>query len=329
MSEPSINARRIIQAPRSVENGPSSKPSAVSVEPVFVHAMFRTGSTFLFGRFRRNERYRCFFEPLNEGLFRLNDWMLSRYSGPQAAMRMRHEELDLPYYYEYQPLRRWWGGVRGYHARFAYHDFFREHDAALAEYIRLLLASAAADGRQGMLKFVRSYGRLGFFLRLFPGQHLYLFRNPRDQWQSFMLKGRPYWMAMTCVIAALRPGSESMLSPRLNRPLPTHLRYMRLLGPLTVDGMLRAGKSYLRTLSTADNYRIFHYEWRQAYEAAVEHCQYLIDVDRLSADTVYRRRIEEQFHLQLDGCQIYHYEDYGLSLAEMAEIEAENGEIMR
>ncbi len=242
---------------RNFEKCPSSQPPGASDDPVFVHSMFRTGSTFLFGRFRRNEHYRCFFEPLNEGLFTLNNWTLSRYSGPQAAKRMMHEELDLPYFEEYQPLRRLWGGVRGYHARFAYHDFFREHDPALAEYIRILLASAATDGRQGMMKFVRSYGRLGFFRRLFPGQHLYLFRNPRDQWQSYMLKGRPYWMAMTCVIAALRPVSESTLSLRLNRPFPNQLRYLRLLGPLTVGSMLHAGKRYLRSLSIADTYRNF------------------------------------------------------------------------
>ena len=214
--------------PHMTENPPSPAPPGAAGEPVFVHCMLRTGSTFVFGRFRNNERYRCFFEPLNEGLATLSERMIDHYSGPLAAKRMRHVEMELPYYEEYRPFRRWWGGVRGYPPGFAYHDFFREHGEALAKYFRMLLASAAAEGRQAMFKLCRSYGRLGAMRREFSGQHAYLFRNPRDQWQSYMLKGRPYWMAMTCVIAALRPGPASDLSARLSRPLPKYLRQLAL-----------------------------------------------------------------------------------------------------
>lgn len=237
--------------------------------------------------------------------------------------------MDLPYFEEYRPLRRRWGGVRGYHARFAFHDFFREHNEALAKYFRMLLASAAAEGRQGMFKLCRSYGRLGAMRREFSGRHAYLIRNPRDQWQSYMLKGRPYWMAMTCVIAALRPGPASDLSARLSRPLPTYLRCLRFFGPLSVGYLLGAGKRYCRSLSAADTYRIFHHEWRLAHDAAAQHCQVLIDVDRLSVDTAYRAQVEEQFDLRLDGCRVKHYERYELPPGQMSEIEAEYAETMR
>ena len=54
--------------PPAVERASASAPPGPTTAPVFLHCMWRTGSTFIFGKFRENPRYRCFYEPLNEAL---------------------------------------------------------------------------------------------------------------------------------------------------------------------------------------------------------------------------------------------------------------------
>jgi hypothetical protein len=233
--------------------------------------------------------------------------------------------MEASYYEEFRPfLRGWLGGVRGYRYRFAFRDFFRDPDEPLARYLGMLLDSARAEDRQAMCKFCRSYGRIGGFRRRFPGRHLYLVRHPRDQWQSYL--GRRYFMEMTCVIAALRPehaDGTSGLAAQLDQPLPPPSCFSGVTRRLALWRYFSPGSRYLKSVSVADKYRIFCHEWRLARQQAEQHCESVIDVDRLSADTAYREQIEASLDVRLDGCRIQHYGKYELPIEQMRRIEAE------
>ncbi|MEA3115191.1 MAG: hypothetical protein QOG58_4990, partial [Caballeronia sp.] len=40
--------------------------------PLFLHSLFRSGSTYLFEKFRRTDRFYCYQEPCNEALIDLD-----------------------------------------------------------------------------------------------------------------------------------------------------------------------------------------------------------------------------------------------------------------
>ena len=40
----------------------------MNMAPVFIHSLFRTGSTYIWLKFRNNEQYYCYYEPFHEVL---------------------------------------------------------------------------------------------------------------------------------------------------------------------------------------------------------------------------------------------------------------------
>ena len=68
--------------------------------PIFIHSLFRTGSTYLWNLFRKNNKYICYYEPFHQYLLDVNtkniDIILSR-----KHKEMHHPELDKYYWYEF------------------------------------------------------------------------------------------------------------------------------------------------------------------------------------------------------------------------------------
>jgi hypothetical protein len=100
-----------------------------------------------------------------------------------------HPRLTRPYYHEYAPLlRNGTPGVDGFRRAFGAANFFADAAAELPElraYIAMLLAHAAKQGRQPVLKFCRSIGRVAWMQRNFPGAvHVVVLRNPATQFGS-------------------------------------------------------------------------------------------------------------------------------------------------
>lgn len=318
-----MNSPGKVQAPAT---GSDLKSNPMSGSPVYLHGMWRTASTFLFGRFRGNAGYRCYYEPLHEKLAKLTARAIDQEAGSRAARKLRHETMDAPYFDEFRPLlRRWWRGVRNFHERFAIRDFFDTPDAALERYLAMLAEHAEREGRRAMCKFCRSYGRLEALRRLLPGRHVYLQRSPRDQWQSYIEK-HSYFMAMTCVIAALRPAAKAagnQASSRLSRPLPSVEEFSGWFGPSPLWRMFGVGSRYLKSLSHADQYRVFYGEWRAARASGMEHCHEVLDVDRMSVDDAYRQQIESTYGVSLEGCRVRRYDSYAIPSEQLDEIEAE------
>ncbi len=128
-----------------------------------------------------------FYEPLHEDAarWRRRDVIAMR----PGAWHSNHGETA-PYFLEYRdliPPRG--GGVAGYQPRFAFDAFFRAAadppDAALAAYLRRLLAAGAAEQRVPVLKFCRSLGRVGWLEQQFPDAlHLIVLRDPAAQFAS-------------------------------------------------------------------------------------------------------------------------------------------------
>ena len=71
--------------------------------PVFIHSQFRTGSTWLWNKFRQDARNCCYYEPFHQDLVKLEPRRPYLWSHDQETTRaLRHPDLDKNYLAEYE-----------------------------------------------------------------------------------------------------------------------------------------------------------------------------------------------------------------------------------
>ncbi|MDA8065409.1 MAG: hypothetical protein M0031_07905 [Thermaerobacter sp.] len=148
--------------------------------PIFIHSLFRSGSTWLFNCFRHAD-YWCYQEPFHEALRDLKDHpdALLRFDN-RTAKELRHPELDEPYYREIYDIRE---KIAHKLAKCISYDSFFDVTCCKAfyEYTAGLIDSAP---KRPVLQCCRSFGRVRYLKETFGGIHIYLRRNPWDQWWS-------------------------------------------------------------------------------------------------------------------------------------------------
>ena len=154
--------------------------------PVFLHGMWRCGSTFTWSRFRELEATYCYFEPLIEGIARLTTERIARQDAGVIA-RNRHPSLGQPYHAEFEPLieKR---GVAGYRRDYANRDFIlspdEDHDR-LKAYVDRLINFAHRMKCTPVLGFNRTVMRQAWFRLNFASFNIFIDRDPADIWASY------------------------------------------------------------------------------------------------------------------------------------------------
>lgn len=243
--------------------------------------MYRSGSTYLFNVFRRsNDGYWCYQEPFNEMLINLNgnaDALLP--IGNHEAQILRHPTLHKPYFYEFIEIKDALAGL--FKKSFSFDDFFVAPVSGLPEtqmqYIRALIDHAR--GRP-VLQFCRSAGRIGVLKDAFPGVHIHLWREPRNQWWSFKVN-RYFDDATQLVFNA--------------KALPIVLRETkRQCGMREFHGKDIEREfefAHRHPLDRSDNYFAFYALWLYSYLEAEKHADVSICIDRLGADQAYRATV--------------------------------------
>jgi glycosyltransferase involved in cell wall biosynthesis len=154
---------------------------------VFLQTGFRTGGTWLWGRFRDLAEVTAFCEPLNELLEGITLDELQRLT-PETS-NLNHSILKAPYFDEYRAFidtdNR---GIKGYRAAFGLQSYFDspvEQPRELAAYISQLIACAQEREKSPVLKFTRALGRADWLRQTFPeARQILLTRHPWSQFQS-------------------------------------------------------------------------------------------------------------------------------------------------
>ncbi len=152
--------------------------------PIWIHAPWRAGSTYVWSKFRSSPQYLAFYEPFHESLETLTHETIE--GATATSWPSGHPSLDAPYYREFAPLLAPGGGVRGFEHAFAYTYYF-VNDEPLPEqqaYLNGLVAQACALKRRAVFGFCRSTGRAAWFTRYMPGVHIALTRDGLGLWRS-------------------------------------------------------------------------------------------------------------------------------------------------
>ena len=246
--------------------------------PVFIHSLFRSGSTWLFDVFRRAEAgYWCYQEPFNEGLCGLNqnpDALLAVHT--DVARSLRHPALERPYFYEFHAIREHIGD--SFQSCISYASFF---DPAICpafdDYTSRLIRHAR--GRP-VLQCCRSFGRVAHLRRQYGGVHIHLWRNPWDQWWSYQIND--YFDARN--LAILHACNA-----------PPVINFLR--DELSIDNELLWGheddvsRFDQIPMSIGNRYLAFYGLWLFSLIENRPQAEVDINIDQLATDTEYRARV--------------------------------------
>jgi hypothetical protein len=145
---------------------------------ILITARFRSGSTLLWNLFRNLPGHTAYYEPFNE-----RRWFDAAARGSHTDPTHRKVE---DYWREYEGLTAL---GEHYQERWIDHELFMDADSwdpAMKRYVEVLIDRA--PGRP-VLQFNRIDFRLPWFRHHFPrAKIVHLYRHPRDQWCSSLVK---------------------------------------------------------------------------------------------------------------------------------------------
>lgn len=244
--------------------------------PIFLHGMWRSGSTFVWSCFRRSDDTYCYFEPLIEGLAKLTPERINRATDGVIA-RNRHPKLDQPYLKEFEPLiqRR---GVRQYKRAFATRKFILEPAARhqdLHNFISSLNDYAEKQNATAVLGFNRTVLRTGWFAQNFNGLNIHIDRDPVELWASYMEhrnKDDNTFLTRWMMVADLNR-DEPFFKELINRlSIPT-------LPMAKIGKRKQRYRRMLDALSPQNIYDLVFTMWLATLLQALTHCDIILDVN--------------------------------------------------
>lgn len=248
--------------------------------PVFIHSLYRSGSTYLFNVFRRSPRgYVCFQEPEHEFLINLEqdpDQLLKIDSS--VSRELRHPLLDKPYFYEFYAIRDRLQGL--FKKSFSFDGYFCPEDPGLPD-DQLAYFKALVLGSEGraVLQMCRSAGRAAALKRAFGGTHIHLWREPRNQWWSFKVNNS-FDPALQMIY-----GAEG---------LPPVLAEVKARCKIADFHAASAEEEFAffrwNPLDAATGYLAFYALWLYSFIELRRVCDVEISIDRLGDDDEYRQR---------------------------------------
>jgi len=193
---------------------------------LFIHALWRTGSTYFWSKYRAQPNCLAYFEPFHEALLDARETVLSD-QFQETRQLLRHPDMKSHYFSEYPFLPE--GGVAHFSKDFSYDRYVLDEEESapgIAAYLDHLVKHARAQGRSAVFQCNRTALRTAWLRRHAAGKHIYIVRDPIDQFASYLdLNGNPYFLAGTMLVAGkggrhplLRPLAEAIDLPRIDCP---------------------------------------------------------------------------------------------------------------
>lgn len=249
--------------------------------PIFIHSLFRAGSTYLFNVFRRSPAgYWCYQEPLHEiAVFHRNEpARLLEGFGERETVLNRHPPIGKPYFQELHDTWPAWKDALTESA--VYSAYFAPPGMDIGiDYWRALIE--AARGRP-VFQECRTASRIAAIKDRLGGCHIYLWRNPWDQWWSH--KATPYFdIANQLIVNAVQaPGPVVALRRAIDFEASD-------------DQDIAHAFSYFesRPLPATKSYLLFYLLWCLALRHGTEHAHHAINIDRLTESSAYRAEVRD------------------------------------
>jgi hypothetical protein len=272
-------------------NGASRANAMSLLRPVFLHSSFRTSSTWLWSKFRANDRAIAFYEVFHPVLATLKPEQIQHYRPDNWPSK--HPNVG-PYFLEFAPLLSKSGGIEGFCPEMGVSHAIPGGglQSAVADqesaYVRRLVWLAQAQSRTPVLTCKRSLGRISALKASVDCWHMFSFRNLYHQWLSYLSqaqKGFSYFLGTT------------MEAVTKNRHDP-FLQYL-----FQKYGSSESGSDEREIGAGLEQFEVFAGLHLYLYMNATIYADQIIDVSRMARDKVYRRWCEDEIRLQT-GLQV-------------------------
>ena len=293
---------------------------------LMLHSMFRSGSTYFFNTFRKAGGFWCYYEPLHHQLIELKPDRLDIFPfDKKTTSMMSHPELGKPHFYEFKEVLQG-GHIPFFNVNMSYREFssVRQH-ARMYKYIMTLLVRAP-EKRVPVLQFNRSSLRIGWFKWFFKDSlHVFILRNPRDQFESYFKQGKKYniFLAINLYIVAANAGYK-----KFHEAYSYYSNDFQVTHDLYYD--LKQLAYFSEQLKPEDHYRVFMHLWVCSLIEATRKADLIVDVDRLSSSGTYRTEIigRLQQDLSVDDdlfsdCAVSSYAAYSMEKSTFKTVEEE------
>lgn len=293
---------------------------------IFLHSLFRSGSTYLFNAFRNENGFWCYYEPLHHQLIEIRQDRLAIFPFDRKTTdKMSHPHLTRPHFYEFTAVLKD-DHIPFFNIFMSYREFasVRQH-ARLYKYVMTLLVSTP-DRLTPLLQFNRSSLRIGWFRRFFAkALHIYILRNHRDQFESYFRQGEKYNIFLAINLYIIASNCKKWQFAQAYSP---YANDFRVTHDLYYD--LKRLAYFAAELAPAVHYRAFLHLWITSFIEAKRHADIILDMNRLSESPTYNQQVvgllREKFVLSpaiFSGCRIKRYDRYCLDDAAFAAIEQE------
>ncbi|WP_445892399.1 hypothetical protein [Desulfosoma sp.] len=199
--------------------------------------------------------------------------------GEEDLNLYRHPRLDKPYFQELLDVWPAWKDTLDQSAIYGAYFPAPGQDFGIGYWQALV---NAAQGRP-VFQECRTSGRIGAIKARLGGYHIYLWRNPWDQWWSY--KVTPYFdIANQLIIHAH------------NAPEPVRLMMADLALPACPKSDIAEALAFygLRPQDSERSYLIFYMLWCLGLKEATAHADVLLNIDKLSDSMDYRAEIQDR-----------------------------------
>ena len=247
---------------------------------VFIHSLFRSGSTYIFNVFRRSDfNYYCYQEPLNEYLSKaaIEPRELLAISD-STQKRLRHPKLDKPCFFEFYEVA---GEVARYFCKgFSYDQYFTKDKEAINSLNRYFNALEKVAKGRAVFQCCRTSGRIESLKTEFGGKHIFLWRNPWDQWWSYQKEDCFDISNLLILNADKLPKFLNVIKIELNIPsFHDEDQYQEYV-------FFKHHR-----LDSVNSYKVFYALWCHAMLEAKLSCELSISIDHLSTSGVYHNEV--------------------------------------
>jgi hypothetical protein len=242
--------------------------------PIFLHSLWRAGSTYMFNAFRRaSGLYTCYQESIHEIALQALDDPEILLAVTDLGQLKRHPKLDRPYFQElYDAYPNW---ARSIQKKLIYDQYFdKTGSPELAQYLESLIAVSQA---RPVFQECRTSGRIQATKNVLGGYHIYLLRNPHDQWWS-ILKDKYFSNALLMIL-------NSEMSPKELNKISKEISFIKFRSDSIFDEFDFFDKLQYRL---DIQYKIYFAVWILAYKEAWENADYILDMQALSSHKTYQ-----------------------------------------
>lgn len=288
---------------------------------LFLHSLFRAGSTYFFNKFRTDDNFVCFYEPLHQDLMKLRQNNVDTFWGfdpsSEVTKKQNHPSLQQAHFKEYQKLFKNDQAIFPYFEKsYSFDDYDKVQSDNFKNYIDVLVSST--EKKVPVLQFNRTTLRIDWFKENYKDSiNVYLLRNPREQFESYL--GRSGYVFEVMNLLIIKNCQEfSALMDKFDIPFYENENF---------DKEYKYYAKVTKQLSAIQKYEIFYAIWMTSLEHAIKYADQIVVMEKISEDKLYKKKIENFFnkHFEIDidfkDFSMSHYNKFSCSLNDFKKVE--------